>query len=116
MPSWPSTLPASPLADNFFERAPDTSLRTEMEQGPAKLRRRTTAAVRLLSLRYLMNKPQIAALETFYAATLLGGTLAFDFTHPRSALTVSCRFLHPPEYISGNGNYFTVAVELEVLP
>lgn len=116
MTTWPIALPAYPLLDNFQESVPNTVIRTDMEQGPAKVRQRTTAAVRKMSLAYLMSKTQVTALETFYLTTLQGGALAFDFIHPRSNTTVSCRFTKPPEYGAGNGNYFRVAIEMEVLP
>ena len=116
MSVWPNTLPGSPLLDNFREIAPKTSIRTDMEQGPAKVRQRTTAAIRMLQLTYLMSKDQVAILETFYLATLQGGSGSFSFVHPRSNATVSCRFIRPPEYGSGNGNFFKVMIELEVLP
>jgi len=116
MTIWPDTLPASPLLDSFREKVPDFVIRTSMEQGPAKLRRRTTAAVRLLFVSYMMSKDQVTALEAFYLTTLQGGSLFFDFTHPRTETTVSCRFVKPPEYGSGNGNFFRVTIELEVLP
>jgi hypothetical protein len=116
MTSWPDTLPAYPLLDGFHETVPNTVIRTDMEQGPAKVRLRTTAAIRAMSLAYLMSKTQVTALETFYLATLQGGALLFDFMHPRSNATVSCRFVKPPEYATSNGNFFKVALELEVLP
>lgn len=116
MTTWPDTLPDSPLLDSFRETVPDSVIRTSMEQGPAKLRRRTTAAVRLLFVSYMMSKDQVTVLETFYLTTLQGGSFSFDFTHPRTETTVSCRFVKPPEYDSGNGNFFRVTIELEVLP
>ncbi len=116
MPSWPNTLPVSPLLDGFRETVPNAVVRTDMEQGPAKIRRRTTAAVRALSVSYLMSKAQVETLETFYLTTLMSGSLPFDFTHPRNSVSVSCRFVQPPAYGSANGNYFKVMLALEVLP
>jgi len=116
MPSWPTTLPAYPLIDGFRETVPDAAIRTNMEQGPAKVRLRTTAATRSFTLSYLMNRAQLSALETFYLATLQGGSLAFDFTHPRQNVVVSCRFTRPPEYMTTNGDFFKVSIDLEVLP
>lgn len=116
MPTWPGTLPAFPLLEGFRETVPDTVIRTDMESGPAKIRRRTTSAVRKMAVSYLMSKAQVEALETFYLTTLLGGSLAFDFNHPRKNATVSCRFVQPPVYGSANGAYFKVELELEVLP
>lgn len=116
MTSWPSQLPAYPLLDGFRETLPETALRTDMEQGPAKVRLRTTAAVTRLVCNYLMSKAQVAALDTFYQATLQGGALSFEFLHPRRNETVMARFIRPPEYMAGKGGFFRVAAELEVLP
>ena len=63
-----------------------------------------------------MSKAQVAALDTFYLATLQGGSLPFDFVHPRRNATVAARFTKPPEYAAGNSGFFRVAIELEILP
>lgn len=116
MPSWPPTLPSSPLADGLRETLPATALRTEMDQGPAKLRRRTTAGAATLSVNYLVSRAQVDGLQEFFNETLAGGTLPFDFTHPVSGASVSCRFRQPPAYAAVNAQYFRAALELEVLP
>ncbi len=114
--TWPSTLPAYPLLEKYSEAMPNTTIRTDMEAGPAKVRQRTTAGVRRLSVGYLLSKQQVSALEEFYAETLKGGSLSFEYTHPRDDATVSCRFVEPPSYNAANGDYFNVSVSLEVLP
>jgi hypothetical protein len=116
MPAWPTTLPTAPLVDRFQETAPDTVLRTAMDEGPAKLRPRTTAGVRTMTLSYILDRAQVAALDIFYATTLSGGALAFDMAHPRTGNAASCRFRAPPEYSAVNGDYFRAAISLEVLP
>jgi hypothetical protein len=116
MTAWPNTLPAAPLLEAFHETPPDTTLRTPMEQGPAKLRQRTTAGARLLTVTYLLSRTQVETLETFYTATLQGGSASFTYTHPRTGTTVSCRFTRPPEYGAVNGSFFKVALTLEILP
>jgi hypothetical protein len=115
MPAWPSEFPAA-LVDGFRETVPDNTLRSDMDQGPAKVRQRFTAAVRRLTVSYLLSKAQVASLETFYNQILSGGSLRFDYIHPRSGASVSCRFRQPPVYNGMNGKYFRVNVELEVLP
>lgn len=116
MPLWPVTLPQSPLADSFRETAPGTTIRTQMEQGPAKIRRRTTAGVGDISFAYVLSAAQVAALEGFYLDDLSGGALSFSFTHPRTGGSLSCRFREPPQYASLSGDYFRAAVKLEILP
>jgi hypothetical protein len=116
MPTWPASLPSLPLADGYREITSHSIVRTEMEQGPAKLRRRSTAAVSKLTLSYLLSTADIQALEEFIQDDLMGGALAFSFDHPRTGSAVSCRFRQLPEYGAVNGGYFKVSVELEVLP
>jgi hypothetical protein len=116
MTTWPNTLPVAPLLEDFHELPSETAIRTDMDTGPAKLRQRTTAAVSVLQVSYLLSKAQTATLDSFYTATLFGGTGAFTTTHPRTGATVSCRFASPPEYAAVNGNYFKVTFTLEVLP
>ena len=65
---------------------------------------------------YVLSRAQVAVLEGFYLSTLAGGSLAFDFQHPRTEATVNCRFKKAPDYVSLNGDYFRVGLELEVLP
>jgi len=116
MSVWPITLPAYPLTEGFREKMPENILRTDMEQGPAKLRRRTTAGVRGMEMSYLMSKAQVSALETFYNSTLAGGVFDFSYTHPRSGATLDCRFVKPPQYTAQDADLFKVDIVLEVLP
>ncbi len=116
MTAWPSTLPASPLVQNFQELRADTVIRTDMDTGPAKVRQRTTAGVGELQVTYFLSTAQAAALDDFYMTTLSGGALAFDYTHPRTGALLSCRFAAPPEYAAVNGAYYKAVLTLEVLP
>ncbi len=116
MPTWPVTLPASPLVDGFQETPPPTVIRTEMDQGPAKTRQRTTAGVRRMQLSFILSKAQTATLDSFFTDTVKGGALGFDFTHPRTGSTLNCRFAEPPRYAALNGEKFRTALVFEVLP
>lgn len=116
MTDWPATLPAAPLLDGFKETPPDLALRTDMEQGPAKLRRRTTAGVARFSLSYFLTQAQTATLAAFYTDDTQGGTLPFGFSHPRTGGALQCRFVHPPQIFALGGTYFRAQMELEVLP
>lgn len=116
MPDWPTSLPALPLAESYGETQAVTVIRTEMETGPAKARRRTTAGVSLLNLSYILSRAEAATLEEFFENELAGGALQFSFPHPRKAQTVGCRFRRPPALSPINGDYFRAGVELEVLP
>jgi hypothetical protein len=116
MTTWPDTLPVAPLLENFQELLPQTTIRTDMDSGPAKVRQRTTAGVGALMVSYLLNVAETVALDSFYQTTLSGGATPFDFTHPRTGAILSCRFSRPPEYTPAYGSYFKVTQSLEVLP
>lgn len=113
---WPEDLPQSPLLDGLQETLPDNLLRTKMEQGPPKLRRRSTDAPAKITAQFLLDTAQCAVLEGFYAGTLAGGAKRFGFTHPRRGTAVFCRITQPPEYAALNGGYFRARLMLEVLP
>lgn len=110
--SYPSI---TPLLNGYQESPPNTALRTEMEQGPAKVRNRTTAGVRKLQLFYLLTAAEVATLETFFLVEAAAGAATFSFTHPRTSATESARFTEPPQYMP-NGTKYNVSVSLEILP
>jgi len=116
MSSWPSTLPALPLRSGFSESPPDTTIRTSMDAGPAKIRRRFTANVRPISVSYLLSSAQIGYLDTFYVTTTVGGSASFTMTDPRTNSSKSFRFVAPPEYSLSSGNYWNVNLKLEQMP
>ncbi|HRI77598.1 MAG TPA: hypothetical protein PLX33_11510 [Alphaproteobacteria bacterium] len=115
MPTFPDTLPA-PLANSFQEQPANNIVRTQMDVGPAKVRRRTTSNVSSIRVAYVLSAAQVDEIQTFFAEDTAGGALGFDFTHPRTGATVTARFNEPPQYASMNGLYYQVTVSLEVLP
>jgi hypothetical protein len=116
-PVWPLSLPQRPLAEGFHERAADTLVRTQMEAGPAKVRRRFTAGVRTMDLQLRLTGSQVETLDGFHDSTLAGGALAFDWVHPRTDLAIRCRFAEPPSYAPyAAGRLWTATLKLEILP
>jgi hypothetical protein len=87
-----------------------------MEQGPAKVRRRFTAGVRNLGFELLLTVSELATLDTFFNTTTYGGSLSFDYTHPRTLASVTARFTSSPQYVAIDKDNYSVSVELEVLP
>jgi len=112
--NWPATLPA-PLTDGYGEAPPDTTLRTAMDCGPDKVRRRCTAGPRLFSLRYRLTAAQVATLDTFYNTTSGSGSEPFNWTNPRTAAACEAMFLAAPAYgaVEHEGE---VDIQLEVRP
>lgn len=117
MATWPGTLPGFDeiLADGYRETAPQNVIRTEMETGPAKVRRRGTAAPEMVSGTMLLTTAQVATLRTFFDSTISYGATEFDGTHPRTGASVSMRFMAPPQ-AAASGIHWLVTLNLEILP
>jgi hypothetical protein len=116
MTAWPSTIPSVPDGGVFRETGADVLVRSANDTGPDKVRRRTTAGVRLFSFALVLTPEQAAALDAFYDGDLLGGSLGFTFPHPRTGTMVPCRFRAPLVFSPGPGALVRVALELEGLP
>ena len=115
--TWPASLPQEPLAEGFTEQAPNTIIRSQMEAGPAKLRRRFTAGTRNFDCQLYLSADQAEALDAFYVSTLAGGALSFDWKHPRTQAAVTFRFVEPPSYKPvKRGTAWQASLKLEVLP
>lgn len=116
MATWPTGLPQRPLADGFTESPQSNVVRSDMDVGPAKMRRRYTATVRTYSMELLLSTSQVATLETFYRTTL-AEVDPFDWTDHRTGSAASYRFRSPPAYTeAGAPDYWRTTLDLEVLP
>lgn len=115
--TWPSGLPDAPRPGGFREVVPRSSVRTQMDVGPAKLRRRSTGNVRFFQCIFELTLAQVATLDTFFITTLTGGSEAYNFDHPRTGATAEYRFLEPPSYSNPEGGDLWIAVcNIELLP
>lgn len=65
MATYPSTLP-KPITRGFQLQANDMTLRTDMEVGAARVRRRTAARNDILSVSLLFTDAQMAAFRTWF--------------------------------------------------
>lgn len=114
MAAWPSSLPQLSLLAGAAETVQDATIRSEMDVGPAKRRRRYTAAVRRFSVPLILTVAQVATLETFYETTLSGGVDAFDWVHPRTLAAVSLAFVARYQLQPIGAGYYQVVLELEL--
>lgn len=116
-PLWPASLPQLAAVDGYQESPPDTALRTKMDTGPDKIRRRFTAGVRPLSVQLDLTKVQVETLDVFYVTTTAGGALRFDWVGPRNQTTVEMRFVRPPVYRPlASDVAWRATLQLEVMP
>lgn len=115
---WPPSLPQAPLISGYDETLPDTLLRTQMDAGAAKVRRRFTAAVSPMTCVFNMTEAQTEILDAFYNETIQGGALRFDMTHPRTATVREFRIVEPPKPKphQAGGDCWVVTIKMEAMP
>lgn len=112
---WPSTLPTELLQQGYNQSSPDLLLKSSVDVGPAKVRRRVTSGVEEVSGNLLLTKTELGYLRTFYDTTLLNGSLRFTWREPVTLVSKEFRFTNPPKWSMTSG-YYTVTLELEMLP
>jgi len=112
---WPPGLPQDAFLGHV-ETAPEERLRTNMDVGPPKMRRRFTAGVRNVEIPLVLTTAQSTTLMDFYTTTLTGGVGAFDWKLTRTGDTVSFRFVEPPKIEALEPNVWKTALSLEILP
>lgn len=116
--TWPAGLPQAPRP-NYKESIGQIILRTEMDAGPAKQRRRGQRPD-TLSMVFVMTSAEVATLRTFVDSTIKG-VARFYFTHPRTGATIEARIVPTQEgELFGLAwlapGYWDVSMTVEVLP
>lgn len=117
MADWPITIPQTLSVDGYGEAAPDTNIRSAMDAGPAKVRRRATCAVRPVTGKMVMTEAELGDFRDFYDDDLLGGSLRFNWVDPWDGTTaVEMRFTAPYTISAFGHEAFEVGMSLEILP
>jgi hypothetical protein len=115
-PTWPTTLPQYVQEGAYSETIQDQTIESQMDSGPAKIRRRFTKSIRKFSISLMMTSAQVDTFETFWQSTVKGGSLPFDWVHPRTRASATLRFRNPaPNYtVNGGGAAIIVGFTLEI--
>lgn len=115
---WPLTLPQTPDV-NYSETGGVNIIRSPMDAGPAKQRRRGSKA-QIMNTTFTMSSDQVTDFETFVKDTLRG-TARFGITHPRTGAVVEARIvpqnggdLYTVSYM--NPIRWSVQFQMEILP
>lgn len=118
MATYPDHLPFFDLRDRWAEGAPGGILRTGMDAGAAKMRRRSSSVPRSYSgTTAPMTVSQLAAFEDWVRDSLAGGAISFTAMHPVQGVQRRFRLTNAqrPYSVSPMGQGYTVAAELEIL-
>lgn len=117
-PTWPASLPQDPYAEDGAGYKPgDNAIRTQMETGPFKQRRRFTNVFETFTFQMVLSKANYATLMDFVKNTVKD-VLPFDWIDFRTGAAATYRFIKRPTvvYYAGDGDYWTVQIELELMP
>lgn len=115
--TWPSELQVLLNQDSFGLNFGDSTIRSDMDVGPAKVRRRITRAVDTLSCTITTKTvSEFSAFEYFYKTTLNGGVNQFTFNHPVTGVETDFRMCKTPSFRPLGGNVFQISMEWEILP
>lgn len=117
MAIFPPALPALQGMADFAAVEAENVIRTQMDAGPPKTRRRSTAG----PLRWKMGHPayttaELATFLRWFRVDAAHGSLSFDMTDPVFGGTKSFRFAAPPQWSPSGPDRYAVSVDLEVLP
>jgi len=120
--AWPATVPDGFMESGYSYKAQSGVIRTNMDTGPAKVRRRFTAVPKNHKGNIILTKAQFATWESWFENVIIFGTLSFTMTNPHTAASMTVRLVIPssgeaysiaPE--AGTGNVI-LSLEVEVLP
>lgn len=115
MADWPTYLPA-PLRNGFEINPEDPILRTQMDAGPDRVRRRFTAIPSRLPVSWKFTEAQLALFEAWHKLSMLDGSAWFTVNLPNGlgVSALDARFTKPPKKALLSGKNWNVSAELEV--
>lgn len=117
--TWPVTLPQTPLAGSFSDSVGFNYIRSPMDAGPAKIRKRSNRATPM-SMSFMMTEAQLGYLETFVTSTI-AGVARFYFDHPVTGTTMEVRIVPSSDgtlysISQSTPTLYTVSMQMERLP
>ncbi|GAB4387215.1 hypothetical protein [Albidovulum sp.] len=113
--AWPERLPL-PTIEGYAVRPGEAILRTEMEAGPARQRRRFTQVPSRLAVRWVMRRDQFALFEAWYrwSAKEGGAWFTIDLLGGLGLVPQEARFTRQFEARIVAGVLWEVVSELEI--
>jgi len=116
METWPSALQDKLNAAGFQHQLGNTTIRTDMDVGPAKVRSRFTDAVDRYTCSILLDMDEYDDFVTFYKTSINNGTDQFEFDDPFSGDPAAFRFAADPVIRALGGRTFELNMVWEKLP
>lgn len=114
--TWPDELQQLLDQDSFSYSIGDTSIKSDMEIGPPKVRRRFTKSTDAITCQIRIDYSQFQYLYDFWDVTLNGGVTPFIFNNPFTQVAETFRMDTPPSLKPMGGNCYQVAMQWIRLP
>ena len=111
---WPKELPQILRLEGLSGKMRTATVRTEMDAGPKKTRRRYTVSQKDFTGSVIVTEQQRQILESWYQKVLGGGALRFVMTDPQTLEPAEFRFLEDYTENSAEG-LWTISMNLEKL-
>ena len=119
---WPAApFPQVPKVQGYAQREQTAVIRSSMGYGPAKVRRRTTAAIQPVNASLTLSGADKNTLVAFYETGTEGGTLPFNWKNfledpDGGGADVEYRFTAPIQWSSQGPDIWLAVMNLEILP
>lgn len=105
--NWPTNVPTLVNSDSFSVEMGDTTIRSEVDVGPQKVRRRSTRPVDTYTISMDLDRTEVLNLKTFFNTTTNGGVTAFYFEDPLTGIVEVFKFAKPPSFSPiGSAGYY----------
>ncbi len=111
---WPDNVPGCFILGSHNETDSDNLIRSQMDTGPAKVRRRTSAMPRQLSGTLRLTGQELKALRAFIKTALMDGALNFIMNAQAGDGRIVAKFATPISIQRNTGNTYMVSIALDV--
>lgn len=118
---WPSSLPQRPLVDGYKRTLPNNLIRSSMDTGSDKVRKRGRFKPQVINATYVLTNTQRNALETFVHNSIAEGAICFNWPHPELNRLVRARIKASQDGLLDFAPYkdtsrWAVTLNLEIWP
>lgn len=118
MPTWPGTLPQTPLEQAYEETMRPSQVRSSINGLPIVQRQRSPGYAKPINLMLQMTSAQVDTFQSFYRTDLGNGAISFNWTHPRTNVIVRVRFIggQVPKTTAIGHDTYHVTCPAELMP
>ena len=118
--AWPTGIPDTFESSGFAYDSDSGVIRSDMDSGPAKVRRRFTSTPKNMKGTIIMTRAQFQLWEIWFEDVIYHGSLSFTMTDPVNTGTMTVRLVtgssSKPYSWTANGLDVSLTITVEKLP